>query len=103
MADYDLVYQVSDMGQMFDIVGEDYSSTVHTGPMDREQLVRDYLAFGFSDALPERFLFADIGYTGIPQQGLGSADLRNFLRKGMAHGKTLADKFSTRFEEVHQR
>ena len=97
MTDYELSRQASDLSQSFDFAGEGFSGKAQTGPMQQEQLVREYLNFGGDETLPEHFLFADIAYEAPSDQSSQPENLREFLARGMAHGERMAGALSTQF------
>ena len=100
MTDYQLAHQARDLSQLFDFAGEDFSGKVTTGPMDQEQLLREYLRFGTDETLPAHFLFADIAYTASAAQSSQPEALRELLVKGMRYGEDVTNALAAQFEEA---
>ena len=99
MADYKLARKADDFSQLFDFEGKDFHGSATTGPMAKEQLVREYLKFGSEPGLPQYFLFADVGYHAGADQGCNPDELKDLLVRGFRYGASVAEDLSAQFQE----
>lgn len=93
-ADFGLIREAVDLMQAYTFAG---NAQATTGPMQPEQLRRDYLVFGDDSVVPPQFLFAHVHYEAPVGGSLTPDSLRNILTRGVLYGQDVADDLGAQF------
>ena len=102
--DYGIAQRASDLSQQFTLDEGTYTDHVTvghvmTGAMEREQLLREYIAPDDDPSIPDRFLFIDVRYQVLDLQDWRPKMLKDWVDRGITYAKMTTDEVSMKFRE----